>query len=100
MNWISKLTGVDKPIIGMVHLGGLPGTPLYDEAGGLQAIVKAAREDLSALRRAGVDAVLFCNENDRPYALKVGPEVVAAMSSVVTELCQGFDRPFGVDILW
>ncbi len=100
MSWINELSGVKKPIIGMVHLRALPGNPLYDEVGGIQGIVEAARKDLEALRRGGVDAVMFCNENDRPYALHVGPEVVATMSSVVTELSRGLDRPFGVDILW
>lgn len=100
MNWMNELTGVEKPIIGMVHLQALPGNPLYDEAGGIKAIVGAARKDLEALSRGGVDAVMFCNENDRPYLLHVGPEVVASMSSVVAELSRGIDRPFGVDVLW
>ena len=42
---------------------------------------------------------MFCNEDDRPYALEVGPEVPAAMAAVVAEL-KPPDRPFGVDILW
>lgn len=100
MSWITELFGVEKPIIGMVHLRALPGTPLYDEEGGIAGIVEAARGDLEALRRGGVDAVMFCNENDRPYSLQVGPEVVAAMASAVSELSRGLDRPFGVDILW
>ena len=29
-NWLTELTGARKPIIGMVHLPALPGTPLYD----------------------------------------------------------------------
>ena len=45
----------------MVHLGALPGTPLYDEDGGLHGIVKNARKDLIALQDAGVDAVMFGN---------------------------------------
>jgi predicted TIM-barrel enzyme len=27
--------GTDKPIIGMIHLGALPGSPLHDKAGGM-----------------------------------------------------------------
>jgi len=100
MTWINELFGVQKPIIGMAHLRALPGNPLYDEMGSMRGIVEAAREDLESLRRGGVDAVMFCNENDRPYTLHAGPEVVAAMSSAVTELVRGLDRPFGVDVLW
>ena len=55
----------------MVHLSALPGTPLYDEDGGLDGIVKNARKDLIALQNAGVDAVMFGNENDRPYEFDV-----------------------------
>jgi predicted TIM-barrel enzyme len=29
-----------KPVIAMVHLGALPGTPLYEEDEGLEGIVK------------------------------------------------------------
>ena len=60
-----------KPVIAMVHLGALPGTPLYKEDEGLEGIVKNAHKDLTALQNAGVDAVMFGNENDRPYEFSV-----------------------------
>jgi membrane complex biogenesis BtpA family protein len=89
----------EQPVIAMAHLPPLPGTPLYDEARGMAGIVDAVRADLEILLRAGVDGVMFCNEGDRPYALRAGPEGVAALARVVTELAPG-DRPFGVDFLW
>ncbi|HHY51080.1 MAG TPA: SgcQ protein, partial [Alphaproteobacteria bacterium] len=55
----------------MVHLGALPGAPLYDAKEGLEGLVRAARRDLLALQKAGVDAVMFGNENDRPYEFSV-----------------------------
>lgn len=88
-----------KPVIAMAHLPPLPGTPWYDERAGLAGIVDAVRADLEILLAADVDAVLFCNEGDRPYALKAGPQDVAVMTRVVTELAPR-DRPFGVDYLW
>ncbi len=63
----------------MVHLGALPGTPLYDAEGGLEKLVEGARRDLKALQDAGFDAVMFGNENDRPYEF----EVDAASSAAV-----------------
>jgi predicted TIM-barrel enzyme len=45
----------------MAHLPALPGTPLYDEQGGPDAIVAAVRRDVDLLTRAGFDAVLFSN---------------------------------------
>ncbi len=37
-NWLTELTGAPKPIIGMAHLPALPGAPLYDAAGGMDAV--------------------------------------------------------------
>ena len=83
----------------MAHLPPLPGTPLYDDAGGVDAIVASVRRDVEHLTAAGFDAIMFCNEGDRPYELTATFEGVATMARVVTELAPR-DRPFGVDYLW
>lgn len=88
-----------KPLIAMAHLPPLPGTPLYDAEGGMAGIIEAVRADLTILLDAGFDAVMFCNEGDRPYVLHAGYDGVAALTRVVTELAPR-DRPFGVDFLW
>src|SRR5947199_10164389 len=88
-----------KPLIAMAHLGPLPGTPLYDEARGVQGIVDDVARDLDILLRFPFDAVMFCNEGDRPYSLKAGFEGVAVMTRVVAGLAPS-DRPYGVDFLW
>lgn len=95
----TDLFEADKPVIAMAHLPPLPGTPLYDAEGGLDAVVNAVRADLEELYAAGVDGVMFCNEGDRPYQLKADPAGIAALCRVVTEL-RPDDRPFGVDFLW
>lgn len=84
----------------MVHLLALPGAPLYDQAGGVNRIVDCAQADLRALQDAGVDAVMFCNENDRPYELRVGAATTAAMAYVIGRLRDEIKVPFGVDVLW
>ena len=84
----------------MVHLGALPGTPLYDEDGGLDGIVKNARKDLIALQDAGVDAVMFGNENDRPYEFDVDIASTASMAYVIGCLKDDTKIPFGVNVLW
>ena len=88
-----------KPLIAMAHVPALPGTPLYDATAGLAGAVAAVRHDVEILLDAGFDAVMFCNENDRPYQLQAGLESAAAMARVVTE-CRPDDKPFGVDFLW
>ena len=45
--------GEGKPVIAMVHLGALPGSPLHDHEGGVETIVENARKDLRALQAAG-----------------------------------------------
>jgi membrane complex biogenesis BtpA family protein len=89
-----------KPVIAMVHLGALPGAPLYDAAGGLPALLDGARKDLAALQAAGVDAVMFGNENDRPYEFKVDTASTATMAYVIGELRRDIRIPFGVNVLW
>ncbi|MFN3146457.1 MAG: BtpA/SgcQ family protein [Paracoccaceae bacterium] len=66
MERFRQVFGTARPVIGMVHLGALPGAPLYDAAGGIERLVADARADLAALQAAGFDAVMFGNENDRP----------------------------------
>jgi membrane complex biogenesis BtpA family protein len=90
-----------KVVVGMAHFPPLPGTPLYDtEKHTHQAIRNALEHDLLALQRGGIDAVMFGNENDRPYTLKVDRAVVAAMSFTIGELSSRIEVPFGVDLLW
>lgn len=100
MSWLTEVYGTEKPIVGMVHLPALPGTPLYDSSAGMSKIIDSALADLSGLASGGVDAVLFCNENDRPYQLQMGPEIVAAMTKVVAEATRDISVPFGIDFLW
>ncbi|MER3438771.1 MAG: SgcQ protein [Chloroflexota bacterium] len=99
-SWLTELTGKPKTIIGMVHLPALPGTPLYDAAGGMNAIRDWARRDLEALQEGGIHAVMFCNENDRPYRLDADMASVAAMADVVASLRPELSVPFGVNVLW
>ena len=91
--------GVAKPLIAMAHIPALPGTPLYDADAGLRGLVRKVKADLAVLVDAGFDAVMFCNENDRPYTLKAELAAAAAMARVVTE-CAPDALPFGVDYLW
>lgn len=100
MTWLRDVFGKDKVAIGMVHLPALPGAPLYDASTGIAGIRDRATADLEALQAAGFDAVMFCNENDRPYVFTAGIETVAAMSAVIAELRPVVSVPFGVDVLW
>ena len=95
-----KVFGGGKPVIAMVHFGALPGTPLYDRHAGIAGLVEGARKDLIALQAAGFDAVMFGNENDRPYEFKVDTASTATMAYVVGALRSEITVPFGVNVLW
>ncbi len=100
MSKFQKVFQVKKPVIGMVHLGAMPGTPLFDQARGIDGIVEAARTDLEALQSAGFDAVMFGNENDRPYEFDVDRVSTATMAYVIGCLRENIGVPFGVNVLW
>ena len=96
---LRELFGVEKPVIAMAHFPPLPGTPLYDEEHGIAGILESVAADVEKLLSGDVDGILFCNEGDRPYALKADFEAVAVMTHVITKIAPR-DRPFGVDFLW
>ena len=100
MKNFKKIFKNDKPVIAMVHLPALPGSPLYDPKLGLNYIIESAQRDLEALQDADVDAVLFGNENDRPYELKANTASSATMSYVIGFLKEKIKVPFGVNVLW
>jgi membrane complex biogenesis BtpA family protein len=89
-----------KPVIAMAHIGALPGTPLHDAAGGVDKLVAAVLKDVEKLQTGGVDAIMFGNENDRPYVFAAPPEGIAAMTAVVQAVKPALKVPFGVNYLW
>lgn len=100
MTVCDELFGKPKAIVAMAHFPPMPGQPLHNARGGVQALLDAVGHDVEILARSGIDAVLFCNEGDRPYRTRVGPEVPAVMAAVITEVKRELSVPFGVDILW
>ena len=97
MNNFTRVFGDKKPVIAMVHLGALPGSPLHDPT---LDLLQAARADLIALQAAGFDAVMFGNENDRPYEFKVDMASTATMAAIIGALKSEITVPFGVNVLW
>jgi hypothetical protein len=94
-----EVFGVNKPVIAMAHLPAIPGSPRYDRSKGIEGILQSVSRDMNILINGGVDGILFCNEDDRPYTFQAGFESVAVMTRVVCEL-RPDAIPFGVDILW
>lgn len=100
MNWLYEVFGVEKPIIGMLHLGALPGDPAYDENRGMASIIDGARRELDALQSGGVDGVLISNEFSLPYLTKTEPITAISMARIIGKLENEITKPFGVNVLW
>lgn len=91
--------GIAKPVIGMVHLPATPGTPRFDERRSIGSVIESVQQDIDHLLDNGIDALLFCNEDDRPYSFELSPATVAFMTRVIASVdTRGVIH--GVDVLW
>ena len=89
-----------KPIIGMVHLGPLPGSALYDRHKlGMDKILEKAVEEAKILEAAGVDGVQVENIWDIPFqkADQVSSECIAALAVAVAAVSKSVSIPVGVN---
>ena len=93
-----KIFSNPKPLIGMVHLPSLPGSPRSDVP--MVNIIDSAIQDAEALLKGGMDGILVENYGDAPFfPTRVGPETVAAMTIVIREIQRYIDKPLGVNVL-
>lgn len=87
-----------KPVIGMIHVGALPGTPAA--AASLSSIIEAAAVEAQVYARAGVHGLMIENMHDTPYPRgATGPEIVAAMTAVARAVVAAVPLPCGIQIL-
>jgi uncharacterized protein len=90
--------GSPRALIGMLHVGALPGTPLARMS--LDAIVEQAIAEARVYRDEGFTAIAIENMHDRPYLRGgVGPEIVAAMTAIAREVKREVPLPLGMQIL-
>ena len=87
-----------KPVIAMIHLGALPGTPAARS--GLRGLEASAVREAKLYRAAGVHGLMLENMHDTPYLRgEVGPEIVAAMAIIARAVKDASGLPCGVQIL-
>lgn len=87
-----------KRVIGVIHVGALPGTPRNTQT--IAELSAAARHESQLYRDAGVDGIAIENMHDVPYLRgEVGPEIVAAMTAISSEVRSEIDLPIGIQIL-
>ncbi|XP_011877259.1 PREDICTED: uncharacterized protein F13E9.13, mitochondrial [Vollenhovia emeryi] len=96
-----KLFPQSCSVIGMVHVGALPGTPKY--GGCSEKIVENAVKETSIYVDCCVDGILIENMHDVPYIKRkdISPEVTAVMTRICTEVRKIAPQniPCGVQIL-
>lgn len=92
------LPGVVRPVIGMVHLGPLPGSVRY--AGSLKRMIAAAVADAQALESGGIDALMIENYGDLPFTRgSLAPHTVAAMTAAALAVRSATRLPLGINAL-
>jgi uncharacterized protein len=95
---VEELFGRPKAMVGMVHVGALPGTPYAART--MPEIIQQAAAEARLLAEAGFDAIMIENMHDRPYLRgAVGPEIVSAMAAVLDAVRAAVDKPLGVQVL-
>ena len=90
-----------KPVIGMLHLPPLPGSPRYAPAGGIRAVRDAVLRDADALAGGGVNGLMLENFGDVPfYPGRVPAHTVAAMTAIAVAVRERFaELPLGINVL-
>lgn len=95
---VESLFGVQRALIGAVHLQALPATP--GNKHNVAEITSIAIDEARIYRDAGFHGILIENTHDRPYLkASVGPEIVAAMSVVGSKVRQAVQLPLGIQVL-
>ncbi len=97
---LQEMFGVEKPIIGMVHLLPLPGAPGYDSYG-MEAVIEHALRDAEALISGGVDGLMVENMWDLPYyvGLDVPPEEMTSQAVAARAVVEAVDVPVGINVI-
>lgn len=93
-----KVFSAKRPILGMVHVPPLPGSPNY--SGSMGAVIDHALRDADILVSNGVNALIVENLGDYPYyPFTIEPETVASITKVALEIRRRHSIPMGINIL-
>jgi len=97
---LKEMFDVEKPIIGMVHLMPLPGSPAY-EGWDMNVIVENALRDAKVLVENGVNGLIVENMWDLPYFVgkNVPPEEIAAHAVAAREVVKSVNVPVGITVI-
>lgn len=77
---LDQILGVDRALIGMIHVGATPGSPRASTPPA--DLARAAADEARILADAGFSAAIIENMHDRPYVMSPGAATVACMTRV------------------
>lgn len=90
--------GTDRPVVGMIHLNPLPGSPGFQ--GSMEQVLERALKEAEILTAGGLSGILVENYGDSPFfPTRVPSETVAAMAVVVRMVTDSSPVPVGVNVL-
>ncbi len=93
-----KIFGINKTVVGMIHVDALPGTPKYK--GDVENIINSAVKEAMIYKNSGIDAIAIENMHDIPYLKRnVGPEIISLMGIIGREVKKVSKLPCGIQIL-
>lgn len=97
---LRDMFGVDKPIIGMVHLWPLPGAPGYSGYD-VDTIIERALEDAHTLVDNGVDGLIVENMWDLPYYVGTDTplETMTCQAVAARKVVEAVDVPVGINVV-
>ncbi len=85
-------------LIGMVHLGPLPGSPGF--SGDFESVLADAASDAATLAQAGFEAIMVENFGDAPFYPTDVPKVtIASLTAAVSTVYRAARLPIGVNVL-
>lgn len=99
-NILKQIYGVEKPILGMIHLKPLPGAPHY-KGDSLDSVIEFALKEVETYLKGGVDGLVIENAWDLPFSRPedIGHETSAAMAYVSKPIKEESGLPVGINIL-
>ena len=94
---LSRLFGTPKPIVGMLHLRPIPGSPRAEPLG---VVKERMLSDLEALVRGGVDGLILENYGDAPYFPgRVPAQTISYLTRLAMEIRAIASLPLGINVL-
>ena len=96
--WFSDVFAAAKPVVGMLHIPPLPGSPRY--GGDLRTVHDAVLRDAETLVEGGIHGLLLENFGDTPFwPRRVPAAVVAHITAIAVDVRRRFPVPLGINIL-